>query len=54
MAGERRKYGENMLRKAGEHIAAQQEYEAQSNAKREAARQKRQEESDRRKELEVS
>ncbi|KAM6502121.1 RNA polymerase II-associated protein [Amanita muscaria] len=52
IADQRRKYGESMLRKADEHIAAQQQYEAETHAKLEAARRKRQEEKDRQEALE--
>lgn len=54
IADQRRKYGEIMLRKGDEHIAAQQQYEAETQGKLEAARRKRQEEKVRQEALEVT
>ena len=53
IADQRRKYGDIMLRKSEEHLAAQRQFEAEAQAKLEAARQKRQEERDRQEALEV-
>ncbi|PFH49770.1 hypothetical protein AMATHDRAFT_76029 [Amanita thiersii Skay4041] len=52
IADQRRKYGDNMLRKGDEHIAVQQQHEAEAQAKIEAARRKRQEEKERQEEME--
>ena len=38
IADQRRKYGENMLRRCEEHLATQKQWEAESQAKIEAAR----------------
>lgn len=54
MADHRRKYGDSMLRKAADHLAAQEEWELQVREKLDAARQKRQEEKDRISALEAS
>lgn len=54
IADQRRKYGDSMLRKGDEHIAMQQQHEAEMQAKLETARRKRQEEKDRQEALEVS
>jgi RNA polymerase-associated protein CTR9 len=53
IADQRRKYGDNMLKKSDEHLATQRHYEAEVQAKLDAARQKRQEERERQEELEV-
>lgn len=53
LADQRRKYGESMLRRADEHLTAQREFEAEAQARLEAARQKRQEEKERQEALEV-
>lgn len=53
LADQRRKYGESMLRRADEHLSAQREFEAEAQARLEAARQKRQEEKQRQEALEV-
>ncbi|KAF8760293.1 Tetratricopeptide repeat [Rhizoctonia solani] len=47
VADQRRKYGDSILRKAPEQLSIQQAYEAQINARRDAAKLKRQEESER-------
>ncbi|KAJ7167486.1 RNA polymerase II-associated protein [Mycena filopes] len=47
LADQRRKYGDIMLRKSEEHLATQKQYESETQAKIDAARQKRQEEKDR-------
>ncbi|KAF9449178.1 RNA polymerase II-associated protein [Macrolepiota fuliginosa MF-IS2] len=47
IADNRRKYGESMLRKAEDHLAAQRQHEAETQGRLEAARRKRQEEKDR-------
>ncbi|KAJ7028536.1 RNA polymerase II-associated protein [Mycena alexandri] len=47
LADQRRKYGDIMLRKSEEHLATQKQYESETQAKLDAARQKRQEEKDR-------
>ncbi|KAM5530528.1 hypothetical protein V8D89_015805 [Ganoderma adspersum] len=47
IADQRRKYGESMLRRCEEHLATQRQWEADAQAKIEAARQRRQEEKDR-------
>ncbi|KAG8900293.1 hypothetical protein FRB99_006134 [Tulasnella sp. 403] len=47
IADQRRKYGENMLRKAESHLSRQQEFEVQSEAHIEAARKLREEEYER-------
>ncbi|KAF8070705.1 RNA polymerase II-associated protein [Lyophyllum atratum] len=47
IADQRRKYGDNMLRKGDEHLAAQRQFEADAQARVDAARRKRQEEKDR-------
>ncbi|KIJ12938.1 hypothetical protein PAXINDRAFT_14301 [Paxillus involutus ATCC 200175] len=52
LADQRRKYGESMLRRADEHLATQKEFEAEAQAKLDAARQKRQEEKQRQEALE--
>jgi RNA polymerase-associated protein CTR9 len=54
LADERRKYGDTRLRKADEHLAAQRQFESETQAKLDAARQKRQEERDRQEAREVS
>lgn len=53
LADQRRKYGDSMLRRCDEHLATQRQFEAESQAKLEAARQKRQEEKERQEALEV-
>ncbi|KAA1471852.1 RNA polymerase II-associated protein [Dentipellis sp. KUC8613] len=52
IADQRRKYGDTMLRKSEEHLAAQRQHEAEQQARVEAARQKRQEEKDRQEAIE--
>ncbi|KAI0633528.1 RNA polymerase II-associated protein [Trametes polyzona] len=47
IADQRRKYGESMLRRCEEHLATQRQWEAEAQAKIEAARQRRQEEKER-------
>lgn len=54
IADNRRKYGESMLRKAEEHLAAQRQHEAEAQARLEAARRKRQEEKEKQEAAEVS
>jgi RNA polymerase-associated protein CTR9 len=53
IADQRRKYGDNMLRKSEEHLATQEKYESEVQAKLDLARQKRQEERERQGALEV-
>ncbi len=53
IADQRRKYGEVMLRKTEDHLAAQEAHEAEVQEKMNAARQRRQEERDRVTVLEV-
>jgi RNA polymerase-associated protein CTR9 len=52
LADQRRKYGESMLRRADEHLATQKEFEAEAQARLDAARQKRQDEKQRQEALE--
>lgn len=47
LADQRRKYGDNMLRKGDEHLEAQRQFEAETQARVDAARQKRQAEKER-------
>ncbi|KAJ6625349.1 RNA polymerase II-associated protein [Mycena sp. CBHHK59/15] len=47
IADQRRKYGDNMLRKSEEHLATQKQHEGEVQAKLDTARQKRQEEKER-------
>ncbi|KAF5374557.1 hypothetical protein D9757_010165 [Collybiopsis confluens] len=47
IADQRRKYGENMLRKKDEHLSAQTQHEGETQARLDAARQMRQEEKQR-------
>ncbi|TBU31622.1 RNA polymerase II-associated protein [Dichomitus squalens] len=47
LADQRRKYGESMLRRCEDHLATQKQWEADAQAKIEAARQRRQEEKER-------
>ncbi|KAL7281504.1 hypothetical protein ACG7TL_004819 [Trametes sanguinea] len=47
IADQRRKYGESMLRRCEEQVTTQRQYEAEAQAKIEAARQRRQEEKER-------
>jgi len=54
IADQRRKYGDNMLRKGEEHLSKQRDYEAEAKARLDAARQMRQQERDRIAALEVS
>jgi RNA polymerase-associated protein CTR9 len=54
IADQRRKYGDNMLRKGDEHLEKQRQFEAETQAKLEDARRKRQEEKDRLEALEVN
>ena len=53
IADQRRKYGDNMLKKGDEHLASQKQFEDEAQARLEAARQKRQEEKERQEALEV-
>ena len=53
IADQRRKYGESMLRRCEEHLTTQKAYEAEAQAKIEAARQRRQEEKERQDAAEV-
>ena len=53
IADQRRKYGESVLRRCEEHLTAQKQYEAESQAKVQAARQRRQEEKERQEAAEV-
>lgn len=53
IADQRRKYGDNMLKKKDEHIATQRQYEQGVQSKLDLARKKRQEERDRAEALEV-
>jgi RNA polymerase-associated protein CTR9 len=41
IADQQQKYGDNMLRKGAEHLATQKQFEADTQAKLEAARKKR-------------
>ncbi|KAF8629244.1 hypothetical protein AX17_005823 [Amanita inopinata Kibby_2008] len=52
IADQRRKYGDSMLRKGDEHIAVQQQYEAETQAKLDTARRRRQEDKERQEALE--
>lgn len=54
IADQRRKYGDNMLRKGDEHLAAQRQFEAEALGRIETARKKRQEEKERQEALEVN
>lgn len=54
IADQRRKYGDNMLRKGDEHLTSQRQHEEEAQARLEAARRKRQEEKERQEGLEVS
>jgi len=54
IADNRRKYGESMLRKAEDNLVAQRLHEANTVARLEAARRKRQEERERQEAIEVS
>lgn len=47
MADQRRKYGENMLRRCEEHLTTQRQYEEENHKKLQEARQRRQAEKDR-------
>ncbi|KAF7357881.1 Tetratricopeptide repeat protein 1 [Mycena venus] len=47
IADQRRKYGDTMLRRSEEHLAAQKQHESEQQAKMDSARQKRQEEKER-------
>jgi RNA polymerase-associated protein CTR9 len=53
IAKQRNKYGESMLRKGDEHVATQRQFEAEAQAKLDAARQRRQEDRERQETLEV-
>jgi len=53
IADQRRKYGESMLRKGVEHLAAQEQYEAEVKERLDATRLTRQEEKERQEALEV-
>ena len=53
LADQRRKYGDNMLRKAEEHMNGQKVFEAEKAEKLEIARRKRQEEKDKQEAAEV-
>ncbi|KAF8198079.1 RNA polymerase II-associated protein [Pholiota molesta] len=52
IADQRRKYGDSLLRKAEEHLANQRQFEADTQSRLEAARQRRQEEKERQEALE--
>ncbi|CAL1706150.1 unnamed protein product [Somion occarium] len=52
IADQRRKYGDGVLRRCDEHLASQRQYEAEVQAKVEAARQKRQAEKEKQEALE--
>ncbi|KAJ3576752.1 hypothetical protein NP233_g216 [Leucocoprinus birnbaumii] len=52
IADNRRKYGESMLRKAEDHLAAQRQHDADTQSRLEAARRKRQEERERQEAIE--
>ncbi|KAG6897532.1 hypothetical protein C0992_000517 [Termitomyces sp. T32_za158] len=52
IADQRRKYGDSMLRKGDEHLAAQRQFETEAQAKINAARRKRQEEKEKQEEVE--
>lgn len=54
IADQRRKYGDNMLKKGDEHLASQGQFEAEGQARLDAARRKRQDEKERQEALEVS
>lgn len=54
IADQRRKYGDNMLRKGDEHLASQRLFEEEVQSRLDTARRKRQEEKERQEELEVS
>lgn len=54
IADNRRKYGESMLRKAEEHLAAQRQHEDETQSRLEAARRKRQEEREKQEAAEVN
>ncbi|KAH8107706.1 hypothetical protein BXZ70DRAFT_1013744 [Cristinia sonorae] len=47
LADQRRKYGDSVLRRCDEHLAAQKQFEAEAKARVDAARQRRQEEKER-------
>jgi RNA polymerase-associated protein CTR9 len=53
IADQRRKYGDNMLRKGDEHLTSQRQYESEAQAKLDTARRRRQEEKERQEALEV-
>jgi RNA polymerase-associated protein CTR9 len=53
LADQRRKYGDNMLRKAEEHMNVQKAFEAEKTEKLEIARRKRQEDKERQEAAEV-
>ena len=53
IADQRRKYGESMLRRCEDHLATQKQWEADAQAKIEAARQRRQEEKEKQDAAEV-
>lgn len=53
LADQRRKYGDNMLRKAEEHLSGQRAFEADKAEKLEMARKKRQDEKDKQEAIEV-
>jgi RNA polymerase-associated protein CTR9 len=53
IADNRRKYGDGMLRKAEEHLANQRRYEAETQARLAAARQRRREDKERQEAIEV-
>ncbi|KAG9220389.1 hypothetical protein CCMSSC00406_0006654 [Pleurotus cornucopiae] len=52
IADQRRKYGESLLRKGGDQLAAQTDHESETQAKLDAARTKRQEEKERQEAIE--
>ncbi len=53
LADQRRKYGENMLRRCEEHLSTQKQWESEAQAKIEAARQRRQAEKEKQDAVEV-
>jgi RNA polymerase-associated protein CTR9 len=53
LADQRRKYGDNMLKKAEEHLAVQKAFEAEKAERLEIARRKRQEEKEKQEAVEV-
>jgi RNA polymerase-associated protein CTR9 len=53
MADQRRKYGDNMMKKGDGHLATQKQFEAEAKAKMDEARERRQQEKARLEALEV-